>query len=163
MNSFEFLKNQSQRRKVVKVASDAVNEAAFLGVVVNEETLYIPIEQIHEIVTNPSIVPVGHAKHWMRGLLKSQGDVYSVIDIATFLHADQETDKARILVALSSEQGHYAILVSAILGITKVRQLEKVGSNSYSITYKTADEKTINVFSMQLIEHSAEMRNMSVF
>lgn len=162
--SFQLLQNLAKRDKVKRISTDKSKGAAFLGVLVKDKKYHIPIAQVREIIPKPQIVAIGHAKPWLDGLLKVQGEIYSVIDVAAFLGKGHvKADKNRVVVALSMIEGNYALVVSSVLGITKLGDLQLVDNDEYTVTYQTPEKNAVPALSIPSIIESSELANMSVF
>ncbi len=161
--SFKFLQAQTSKHKVERQVVESSGDTAFLGVGLQGEKYHIPVGHIREIVPNPKITAIGHAKSWLTGLLKVQGEIYSVIDVAQLLGLPEKESKFKLAIALSTSEGNYAILVSSILGIMKENHLHEVGSDAYTVSYQVADDSVMMVLSVPSIVKSPELANMSIF
>ncbi len=163
--SFQFLLAQTDKHKADRLAVGGGDDTAFLGVGLRGKTYHIPVGQIREIVPNPKITAIGHAKSWLTGLLKVQGEIYSVIDVAQLLGLPEEESKLKLAIALSVSGGNYAIVISSVLGIVRVNHLHEVDSDEYTVSYQVADD-TDNVMitlCVPSIIRSSELTNMSIF
>lgn len=162
-DSFRFLKAQKERTKATRIGLDETGGAAFLGVLVQKKKYHIPLGQIREIIPAPKITAIGHTKPWLSGLLKVQGEIYSVIDVAPFVNLPIVEQKKPVVIALTIQEGNYAILVSSVLGITKINQLNQVNTDEFIVTYQSPDKGEIPALSVQSIIKSTELTNMSIF
>ncbi len=160
--AFQYLQRLSKEKKAERDINAVTDTPAFLGVRLQDETYYLAIDQVKEIIPNPVISAVGHARSWLKGLIKVQGEIYSVIDLAEFLGNPPITDKHRFVIALSREGGNYALQVSQVLGITKLTQPEKTGEDNYLDNYRS-EMRNIKVLSVERVLGSANFANISVF
>lgn len=162
-DSFQFLKMLAQQPKAQEESTEKVSQAGFLGVKVHQETYHIPVSRIREIIPNPSITPIGHTQDWLLGLVKVQGEIYSVVDISPLLEMPVLTGRDKFVVALSMPEGNYALLVSSVLGITKLSDLKQVATDDYTITYQLSNKEKMSALSVQSIVESPALANMSIF
>lgn len=162
-DSFRFLKAQTKRTKAVRLGLDEAGGAVFLGVVVQTKKYHLPLGQIREIIPAPKITPIGHTKPWLTGLVKVQGEIYSVIDVAPFIKLPIVEQKNPVVIALTAQEGNYAILVSSVLGITKMNHLNQVSTDEYTVTYQSPEKEEIPALSVLSIVKSSELANMSIF
>ncbi len=160
--AFQYLQHLSKKKKVERDTDSITDNLAFLGIRLQNETYYLVIDQVKEIIPNPVISPVGHSRSWLEGLIKVQGEIYSVVDLAEFLGYPPIVDKHRFVIALSQEVGNYALQVSQVLGITNFMQPEKTGEDDYLDNYRS-DTKSIKVLSVERMLGSADFANISVF
>ncbi len=162
-DSFQFLKALANKHRVGQSKERADEGVAFLGVVLDQRDYYIPVAQIRELIPDPNITPVGHTKPWLKGLLKVQGEIYSVIDMALLLGLSETQNKHALAIALSAPEGNYAILVSSVLGLRKALNLQPMNADDYTVTFQTADKEEILALSVPSIIESKELVNMSIF
>ncbi|PID58756.1 MAG: hypothetical protein CR957_00105 [Gammaproteobacteria bacterium] len=164
-NSFQFLQSQAAKEKAGRVTEGMDEGAAFLAVSVHNNAYHIPVSQIREIIPSPKVTAIGHTKPWLSGLLKVQGEIYSVIDTAVLLGLSDSNSphKQPLAIAVSMPDGNYALTVSAVKGIIKVTQLQQLENDNYTITYQTADDDVITALSVPSIVESPEFANMSIF
>lgn len=163
-DSFKFLKALAkQQSKAEKKVGEKVAEAAFLGVKVQNGVYHIPVSRIREIMPNPQITPIGHTQDWLLGLVKVHGEIYSVVDISPLLGMSVAAKRDRLVVALSMPEGNYAIVVSSVLGITKMSDLKQVDADDYTITYQTSGKEKMAALSVQSIVASPALASMSIF
>ncbi len=162
-DSFQFLKALASKHRAGQTKEQVEEGVAFLGVVLDQQDYYIPVGQIKELVPDPKIIPVGHTKSWVKGLLKVQGEIYSVIDVALLLGLSETQNKNALAIALSAPEGNYAILVSSVLGLRKTLNLQPMNAGDYTVTFQTPDKEEISALSIPSIIESKELVNMSVF
>lgn len=160
---FDFLKALAQQPKATQVVAEKMSQAAFLGVRLQQNTYHIPVSRIREIIPNPSITPVGHTQDWLWGLVKVQGEVYSVVDISPLLDMPALSAREHFVVALSLPEGNYALLVSGVLGITKLSDLKQIDADDYTIVYQMSNKEKLSALSVQSIFESSALANMSIF
>ncbi|PIE46252.1 MAG: hypothetical protein CSA45_00225 [Gammaproteobacteria bacterium] len=163
-DSFQFLKTLAQQPKAVETKGEKIAEAAFLGVMIQQTKYHIPISRIREILPNPQVTPIGHTQDWLLGLVKVQGEIYTVVDITPLLEMPLLSGRGKFAIALSMPEGNYAILVSAVLGITKLSDLKQTATDDdYTITYQTPSEDKMTALSVQSIVEAPALANMSIF
>lgn len=163
-HSFQFLSDLSQKSKATKTDAGKAHVVSFLGVMIQQKTYYIPVEEVREIIPAPQIVAVGHAKPWVSGLLKVQGEIYSVIDAAPFVGLTLVSEKKPVAIALSVSEGNYSLMVSSVLGITRIANLQQVSNNDeFTITYQDEESTIISVLSVPSIISSSQFANISIF
>lgn len=161
--SFEFLQSLAQRPQATLEVAEKASQAAFLGVKIQQNTYHIPVSRIREILPNPQITPIGHTQDWLWGLVKVQGEIYSVVDVASLLGMESLSNRDKFVVALSFPEGNYALLVSNVLGITKLSDLKQIDTDDYTITYQMSNKEKMAALSVQSIVESSALANMSIF
>lgn len=162
-NSFDFLQTQAQQGKAARNVAEFTKGRAFLRALIDQKSFYIPVEQIREIVLQPRITPVGHVKPWLTGIIKIQGDIYSVIDLSYTLSLQPSSTKSGAVVALSIGEGNYALLVSSVLGIVRAYELRQTDENEFSVTYQSDEHDEIVVLSVDKLVNLPDFSNVSIF
>lgn len=160
--AFQYLQHLASEKRDVSQSGDADKEPAFIGIRIQGDTCYLDVDSIREIIPNPTIAPVGHAQSWLQGLIKVQGEIYSVVDLAGFLGKKPVADKNSFVIALAQEGGNYALLVSRVLGMTKLAQAKKTEEETYFDKYQS-DIREISVLSVQRMLESSDFANVSIF
>lgn len=164
-NTFDYITQLSETQKAQKMVAEEKTELSFLCVEVHQDRLYIPIEQVKEIIPDPQITPIGHTKSWLEGILKAHGEIYSVVDIARFLESGTVNERSMHAIALSQThvEGNYAVVVNNVLGIVKANSPKKLSSDTYKDVYEVAGEEKIDVLSIHNLVESPAFINVSVF
>ncbi len=104
--------------------SEAVS--ARLGVQVGGELWLIRLEEAGEVIPPPAIAPVPLTRPWFRGLTNIRGNLYTVVDLASF-HGGEPTPQTadtRLLLVGERYGINTALLVHRMLGLRHVQQLE---------------------------------------
>lgn len=162
MSSFDYLKKIA-RQKVARTKSQQANEEfTFLSVRISGKAMCLPAEAIKEIIPKPLVIPMGHAKPWYKGLMKVQGEIFSVVDVGLFLGGKSRGSRLNYAVALQSENGQHAFVVEEINGLVKEKVIKK---NDERFTGKLQTESGGELISILVedIINSPEYNNVSVF
>lgn len=98
-----------------------------LGVRAGQELLLVGLEDISEVLPVPELHPVPLSKPWFLGVANVRGNLYGVNDLAQFAGkpATTPTAASRILLAHQKYKASVGLLVSAILGLRNLDQLQE--------------------------------------
>ena len=98
-----------------------------LGVRAGKDLLLVGLEDISEVLPVPEMHPVPLSKSWFLGMANVRGNLYGVSDLAQF--AGQPPTAAsvnsRILLSHQKYKANVALLVSAILGLRALDQMQE--------------------------------------
>lgn len=105
-------------------AGEAVS--ARLGVQVGSELWLIRLEEAGEVIPPPLIAPVPLTRPWFRGLTNIRGNLYSVVDLASFHGAEPtpQTADTRLLLVGERYGINTALLVHRMMGLKHAQQFE---------------------------------------
>lgn len=103
-----------------------------LGVRAGEARLLVRLDDISEVLPVPEIHPVPLSKSWFNGMANVRGNLYGVSDVAQFSgsSATNVTASSRILLVHQKYKAHAALLVSAIVGLRALDQMEEMTSEA---------------------------------
>lgn len=98
-----------------------------LGVRAGQELLLVGLEDISEVLPVPEVHPVPLSKPWFLGVANVRGNLYGVNDLAQFSGkpATPPNAASRILLAHQKYKANVGLLVSAILGLRHLDQLQE--------------------------------------
>lgn len=113
------IKNQTQTAD-----SNARNR---LGIRAGDMLLLVRLDDISEVLPVPEIHPVPLSKPWFLGMANVRGNLYGVSDLAQFSGGMATTTNvsSRILLIHQKYKAHAALLVSAIVGLRALDQMEE--------------------------------------
>lgn len=159
--SFQYLQLIASRQRVVREGSVSSEGNKFLCVGVKNQKLYINTEYIGEIIMDVAPSPVGHSAVWLEGLVKVQGEIYSAVNIGTFLN-DSKTNTGSYTVALSPQYNNIALIIDTLLGLHSIDTSGDVSKNKFIDVYQAGKEE-INVLSVNRLLASPEFKDISIF
>ena len=116
-----------QRDLAARLQSAGAGRAASkLGLEVGGERWLVDLTDAGEVIPVPGITPVPLTQPWFRGVASVRGNLYSVIDIGTFLgrSAAAPGEQARLLLLSERFRVGSALLVDRSLGLRNPEQLE---------------------------------------
>jgi len=98
-----------------------------LGVRAGNDLLLVGLQEVSEVLPVPEIHPVPLSKPWFLGMANVRGNLYGVSDIAQFAGQmpTASTVTSRILLTHQKYKAHAALLVSAILGLRALDQMQE--------------------------------------
>jgi twitching motility protein PilI len=107
-------------------AADA-NARNRLGVRAGDQRLLVRLDDISEVLPVPEIHPVPLSKPWFLGMANVRGNLYGVSDLSQFQGgtATTVTVASRILLIHQKYKAHAGLLVSAIVGLRALDQMEE--------------------------------------
>lgn len=105
----------------------AASARSRLGVRAGDALLLVGLEDISEVLPVPEIHPVPLSRPWFLGMANVRGNLYGVSDLAQFggQGATTATPASRILLAHQKYKAHAALLVSGIMGLRSLDQMEQ--------------------------------------
>jgi purine-binding chemotaxis protein CheW len=135
------LRQLLQERADALARSEAAHEEQDQGdpvvvVSLGAQSLGVPLLTARQIVPYAEAVPVPGAPPWLRGIIELQGELLSVLDLASFWKLG-ETVGAKHLLVVEGHQGRLGIVVSAIVDVRRVSQ----GELSVELGAETAERK----------------------
>lgn len=119
----EFQERVSQR---LQSATSGQVSLSSLGVRVGQQHYLIDLTQVSEVISVPPILPVALTHDWYRGLTNIRGTLYSVTDLAHFLHGTpiQPRPANRLLLIQPRLLDNAALMVDQIIGLRQVGVLQ---------------------------------------
>lgn len=162
MSSFDYLKKVAQQKAGRKKNQQISEEFTFLSVRIAGEAMCLSAEAVREIIPKPLVMPMGHAKPWYKGLMKVQGEVFSVIDIGLFLSGKSRGSKISYAIALQSESGQHAFAVEEVNGLIKEKVIKKQGER-FTGKLQTESGGELTFILVEDIISSPEYNNVSIF
>ncbi len=163
LKAFKQLKELNKKTKVKKeLAVVSGTRKTFLSVSINQRKVYIDTTDVSEVMHQVKISLVGHTASWFKGLVKVQGDIYSLIDVASFLGTSPVSDKSDYVVALSKYYENVAIIVDNLLGLFSVEEIKDKKEEGYLDIYQT-EKGEIHVLSLKRLVLSDKFSDVSVF
>lgn len=107
-------------------AADASTRSR-LGVRAGDELLLVKLDDVSEVLPVPEIHPVPLSKSWFLGMANVRGNLYGVNDVAQFngQTATAQSANSRILLTHHKYKAQAALLVSAILGLRALDQMQE--------------------------------------
>lgn len=161
--TFDYL--QDLGRKKPAVVTSVETDSAFLGLVIGQQTMYLPIQYIYKVLSKAAITAVGHTQPWLQGIVQVDGNIYSVFNLGRWV--DATIDSAALgdntLIALSQTNGYYAILVEEILGIVHFIPQEAVAETALTVDYQGTDNHIFSILSVEKLINSTEFADFSIF
>ncbi len=117
---------QARLSEKLRAAAIAPVRNARLGIQVGEERYLVRLEEAGEITSVPTMTQVPMTRDWFRGVCNLRGRLHAVTDISrfyggSFTPIDRE---ARLLSLGESLNFNAAILVSRLLGLKNIDQME---------------------------------------
>lgn len=111
-------------RRIAEAAGEAA-PAARLGVQAGDGYWLVRLDEAGEIFPVPRVTGVPLTQRWYRGLANIRGNLYSVIDFSLFCGGEPtpETADARLMLIAENFHVSTALLVSRMLGLRNVQQL----------------------------------------
>lgn len=161
-NTFAYLQTLAQK-KVATVAATR-SDSAFLGVMIGQKKMYLPLPFVHKIISQATITPVSHTQLWFQGLTRVEGKIYSVLNLGRWLDATQDNTALghQTIVAFYHMNGNYAVLAEEILGITHFVPDNPVAETALTNDYQTADGTIFSVLSVDKLVNSPEFSDFSL-
>jgi twitching motility protein PilI len=101
--------------------------ASKLGLQVGGERWLVDLTDAGEVIPVPGITPVPLTRPWFRGVASIRGNLFSVVDIGTFLGgaAALPGEQARLLLLSERFRMGSALLVDRSLGLRNPEQLQE--------------------------------------
>ncbi len=163
LKAFQQLQELDKKNKVekkVELISD--KRKTLLSVGINQQKFYIDTSDVGEVMHQVKTSLVGHTASWFRGLVKVQGDIYSLIDIAPFLEFSPVSEKSTYVVALAKQYENVAIVVDNLFGLFSVEEVKDKKEKGYFNIYQT-DKGEVSVLSVKRLVESDKFSDISVF
>lgn len=107
-------------------AADA-NTRNRLGVRAGDRRLLVRLDDISEVLPVPEVHPVPLSRSWFLGMANVRGNLYGVSDLSQFAGGSATTIgvASRILLIHQKYKAHAGLLVSAIVGLRALDQMEE--------------------------------------
>jgi twitching motility protein PilI len=116
-----------QRELAARLQSAGSGRAASrLGVQVGAERWLVDLTEAGEVIPVPPITPVPLTRPWFRGVANIRGNLYSVVDFASFLGGNPAPigEQARLLLLNERFRMASALLVDRSLGLRSAEDLQ---------------------------------------
>ncbi len=162
ITSYSYLKELANTQRSSKTHDLGANELSFLCIRIQKELIYIDATRIGEVIPFSGVSPVGHTAPWFEGLLKIQGQIYSVLDISSFLGYKSSVKRKEFVIALSEANDNVSIIAEELFGLQKFTKIHKVSEENYLDTYRAVD-KNIQVLSIDRLLTTPEFTHISIF
>lgn len=160
--AFQQLQQLSQKKSISRERTAAEDKTTFLCVGIHEKQVYINTDDITEVMPYAGASPVGHTVPWYKGLIKVQGEICSLVDIASFLEQPPVGRKDSYVIALSRRHDNIAILVENLAGLHAVKMTGEITKKGYTDVYQT-EKGEVQVLSFARLFSSDDFFNISVF
>jgi twitching motility protein PilI len=133
LNLLEFQQSLIDRLQVSDLSATRLTT---LGVQVTGKNWLVDMADISEVLPLPKVTAVPFTKPWFRGIANVRGNLYSVIDMATYQNGGMVSGDSHNRVLLVAERYGFnaALLVDRVLGLHDARawsQNEVEGQTEY--------------------------------
>lgn len=125
-SSGDFQSHFATRLKQVDAGERALS--AWMGVRIGERALLIPLSHASEIVPWQKPTPVPYTKPWFMGIVGWRGELSGVVDLASFLDAEQpkrseaQSAACRLLTFNPALEINVALLIDQVVGLKSVAE-----------------------------------------
>jgi twitching motility protein PilI len=121
LNLREFQQNLIDRLQAKETSEERVST---LGVQVAGRNWLVDMADIGEVLPLPQLTSVPFTKPWFRGMANVRGNLYSVVDMATYGHTGNTSGDVNNRVLLVAERHAFnaALLVDRVLGLRDARK-----------------------------------------
>ena len=108
----------------LRTASTRAALSSRLGFQVGADNWFVALDQVSEVIPVPASVPVPLTHPWFRGVANVRGNLYSIIDLASFAGGEAAGAGVERRVILISERliAGAGLLVSRMLGLRNPEQ-----------------------------------------
>ena len=108
----------------LRTAATRATLSSKLGFQVGDESWFVALHQVSEVIPVPPTVVVPRTQRWFRGVANVRGNLYSVLDFAAFQGSDAIAPGMERRVILVSDRliGGAGLLVSRMLGLRNPEQ-----------------------------------------
>ncbi len=122
----EFQLNVAERLRTAATSRTAL--ASKLGFQVGNESWFVALHQVSEVIPVPPSVAVPLTHSWFRGVANVRGNLYGIIDFSAFQGGDPTSSGTERRVILISDRivGGAGLLVSRMLGLRNPEQFNVV-------------------------------------
>ncbi len=163
LKAFQQLQELTKKTKVEKnIAIISETRKTFLSVGIDQKKIYIDTIDVGEVMHQVKASLVGHTASWFKGLVKVQGDIYSLIDISPFLETAPVSEKSSYVVALSQQYNNVALIVDNLFGLQSVEEIKDKKEEGYLDIYQT-EKGEIHVLALKRLVLSDKFSDISVF
>lgn len=124
LNLREFQQSLIDRLQVADLSESHVST---LGVQIAGQNWLVDMADIGEVLPLPPLVVVPFTKPWFRGVTNVRGNLYGVIDMASYGHSGAASGDANNRVLLVSDRHAFnaALLVDRVLGLRDAHNWQK--------------------------------------
>lgn len=129
-----------------------------LGIVVGGQNVLINMTDVSEVLPVPTLQPVPLTKHWYLGVANVRGNLYSVTDLAQFLHwqSSAKTLSSRIVLLNSVKTTQAAILIDAVIGLRHLSSMRLLTEEQAEPIQNAWAQHDIRCFSSQIYQDQDE-------
>ncbi len=96
----------------------------YIGFNINSSEYMIPILNVREIITMPSITALPNLPSYVRGITNLRDTIIPVVNLKYLLHSDNGEDAGNTVIVLATGQITFGIVVDGITGVVNVDQSE---------------------------------------
>jgi twitching motility protein PilI len=124
LNLREFQQNLIDRLQMTDLSESRVST---LGLQIAGKNWLVDMADIGEVLPLPSLTVVPFSKSWFRGVANIRGNLYGVIDMATYEHSGAVSGDNNNRVLLISERHAFnaGLLVDRVLGLRDAKSWQK--------------------------------------
>jgi twitching motility protein PilI len=126
LNLREFQQSLIDRLQETDTSEERVST---LGVQIGGQNWLVDMTDISEVLPLPQLTIVPFTKPWFRGVANVRGNLYGVIDMATYQHSGAASGDVNNRVMLVAERYAFnaALLVDRVLGLRDPRRWRQSG------------------------------------
>ncbi len=119
-------------------AESSEERVTTVGVQISGRNWLVDMSDVVEVLPMPELTTVPFAKPWFRGVANVRGNLYGVIDMATYEQsgATQEDVSNRILLIADRFAFNAALLVDRVLGLRDSKEWQQTGGVSGQFEYR---------------------------
>ncbi|MBI4852507.1 MAG: chemotaxis protein CheW [Acidobacteria bacterium] len=147
---------------------DITNKEIFITFSLSEVKYAIPINRVLEIGTMPKVTTIPKTPSWLLGVTNLRGDIFSVVDLRTFLSLGQvNSATARMMVVRTQNEDFSTILmVDKVTGLIPIALKEVKEPTApiqnklalFLIGFYTDKEQPLALFNIDKLLISSELR-----
>jgi twitching motility protein PilI len=135
LNLREFQQNLIDR---MQIADSSTDQVSAMGVLIAGRNWLVDMADIREVLPLPKVTAVPLTKPWFRGVVNVRGNLYSVVDMATYQHggaASGDTNN-RVLLVADRYKFNAALLVDRVLGLRDTRAWQQGEGFDKQVEYR---------------------------
>jgi twitching motility protein PilI len=117
----EFQQDVLTRLQQQATAGDRIST---LGVQIGANYWLVDMAEISEVLELPSLTVVPLTKPWYRGVVNVRGNIYSIADLAAYMHQGETKQDAQSRVLLVGQKFSFnaGLLVTRVLGLRNAKE-----------------------------------------
>ncbi len=162
ISAFQQLQDLSQKKKKQRKGNAVEDNVDFLSICIGGKYIGIRTSDIAEVAPLMRVSLVGHTVSWFKGLIKVQGDIYGLVDIANFLGVSPVAKKDGYIIALSRRYDNVAIVVDSLAGLHSITTEDAPLIKDCLDVYQM-DGKEVKILSIERLISSDEFLDISIF